>query len=215
MRILSLVFVATLAIGFSAGCGSVSGSSDGGGTGGNGSGGTAGGSGGVVGTGGNTGGSSGASGGSGGKGGSGGAAGTGGASGGSGGKGGSGGAAGTGGASGGSGGKGGGGGAAGAGGASGAGGGMTCSPACGSGSICVGTGTQGGAFIMPNDAGVCPSGRHLVGNNCVSDLAYACMTIPTGCAGTVTCACASSLCPTQHACGEPSGGILSCIESVP
>ena len=92
---------------------------------------------------------------------------------------------------------------------------MTCSPACGSGSICVGTGTEGGALIMPNDAGVCPSGRHLSGNFCASDLAYACMTIPAGCGGTVTCACASSLCPALHSCQEPSGGILSCIEAVP
>ena len=93
---------------------------------------------------------------------------------------------------------------------------MTCSPACTSGFVCVATGTQGGALIMPNDAGVCPAGRHLVGSdNCVSDLAYACMTIPAGCSGTVTCACASSLCPTLHTCQEPSAGVLSCIEAVP
>ena len=97
----------------------------------------------------------------------------------------------------------------------GGGGTMTCAPACGGGSICVATGTEGGALIMPNDAGVCPSGRHLVGNNCITDLSYACMTIPAGCGGTVTCTCASSLCPTGHSCQEPSGGILSCIEAVP
>jgi len=92
---------------------------------------------------------------------------------------------------------------------------MTCSPACGSGSICVGTGTLGGALIFANDAGVCPTGRHLSDHICVNDLAYACMTIPVGCAGTVTCACASSLCPTLHSCQGPSDGILSCIEAVP
>jgi hypothetical protein len=97
----------------------------------------------------------------------------------------------------------------------GGGGDLTCSPACGSGSICVATGTEGGALIMPDDAGVCPTGRHLSGNFCASDLAYACMTIPAGCGGTATCACASSLCPALHSCQEPSGGILSCIEAVP
>lgn len=149
MRILSLFFVATLAIGLGSGCGSASIPNDGGGTGG------------------------GSTGGQGGTGGSGGQAGQGG------------------------------------------GGGMTCSPACGSGSICVGTGTEGGALIMPDDAGVCPSGRHPSGNICVTDLSYACMTIPSGCGGTVTCACASSLCPASHTCQGPSGGILTCIEAVP
>jgi len=92
---------------------------------------------------------------------------------------------------------------------------MTCTPACGGGSVCVGTGTLGGALILPNDAGVCPSGRHLSGNICVGDLSYACMTIPASCNGTVTCACASSLCPSLHMCQGPSGGILSCVEAVP
>ena len=36
------------------------------------------------------------------------------------------------------------------------------------------------------------------GNTSVANLSYACMTIPAGCGGTVTCACASSLCPSQH-----------------
>jgi hypothetical protein len=92
---------------------------------------------------------------------------------------------------------------------------MTCSPACGSGSICVATGTEGGVQIFANDAGVCPTGRHLSGQTCINDLAYACMTVPAGCAGTVTCACASSLCPALHSCQGPSAGILSCIELVP
>jgi hypothetical protein len=97
----------------------------------------------------------------------------------------------------------------------GTGGDMTCSPACGSGSICVGTGIEGGALFMPDDAGVCPSGRHPSGQICVTDLSYACMTIPSVCAGTVTCACASSLCPASHTCQGPSAGILTCIEAVP
>jgi hypothetical protein len=117
--------------------------------------------------------------------------------------------------SGGKGGAGGTGGALGTGGASGAGGTMTCSPACGSGSICVATGAEGGALLFPNDAGVCPTGRHLSGPLCVSDLSYSCMTIPAGCAGAVTCACASSLCSAPYACFGLSGGILSCIQAVP
>ena len=34
-----------------------------------------------------------------------------------------------------------------------------CNPACGSGSVCVGTGVQGGAVFFA-DGGVCPAGRH-------------------------------------------------------
>ena len=149
MRIRSLFFVATLAIGLGGGCSSSLGSNDGGGSGGSGTG---------------SGGSGTGTGGSGGQGGA---------------------------------------------------GGMTCSPACSSGSICVGTGIEGGALILPNDAGVCPSGHHLSGNIFESDLAYACMPIPAGCGGTVSCTCASSLCPASHACQGPSGGILTCIEAVP
>jgi hypothetical protein len=103
----------------------------------------------------------------------------------------------------------------GTGGAGGEGGDVTCSPACGNGTICVGTGTQGGVQIMASDAGVCPSGRHRSGDTCITDLSYACMPIPAGCGGAVTCTCASSLCPSQHTCAGPSGGILTCIESVP
>jgi len=186
MRILPLLFVATLVLAQAAGCSSTQGLGDAGGT---------------AGTSASTGGTGGAATGTGGTGTGGtgtGGTGTGGTAGGSGGRGGHGGH-----------------GAQGGQGGLGAGGGMTCSPVCGNRSICVATGTEGGALIMPNDAGVCPSGRHLNGQTCVSDLSYVCMTIPAGCAGTVTCACASSLCSTLHTCEEPSGGILSCIEAVP
>jgi hypothetical protein len=94
-------------------------------------------------------------------------------------------------------------------------GGQMCSPACGSGSICVASGSEGGAVIFPNDAGVCPSGRHLSGSVCVNDLAYSCAAIPAGCGGNVTCTCASSLCPTSFMCQGPSNGVLSCIQAVP
>ncbi len=150
MRILSVFFVATLAIGLGTGCSSTLSSNDGSGSGGSGSGGS-----GSGGSGSGTGGS--------GQGGS---------------------------------------------------GAMTCTPACGSGSVCVGSGTVGGALIRPDDAGVCPTGRHASGDICVTELAYACMIIPAGCGGTVTCECASTLCPASHAC-QPSGPVLTCIEAVP
>ena len=91
----------------------------------------------------------------------------------------------------------------------------TCSPACGGGSVCVGTGTEGGAVIFPDDAGVCPSGTHLAGSSCQRDLSYACMPIPFACGGAVTCACASTLCPSGHICEAPGGDFLNCIEAVP
>ena len=112
-------------------------------------------------------------------------------------------------------------GAAGSGGAGGAGGetaGTTpCSPGCGAESICVGTGTVGGAIITANDAGVCPTGTHPTGidNRCDHDLSYACMPIPAGCGGTVTCTCAGSLCTTPHTCMGPSAGVLMCVIEAP
>jgi hypothetical protein len=94
-------------------------------------------------------------------------------------------------------------------------GGDTCSPACGAGSVCVASGVQGGVVVLVNDAGTCPSGYHPTGNgSCTQDLAYACMQIPAGCGGTVTCTCASSLCAGRM-CDGYSGGLLSCVDLVP
>ncbi|HVR62138.1 MAG TPA: hypothetical protein VMU50_09575 [Polyangia bacterium] len=103
------------------------------------------------------------------------------------------------------------------GGSAGADGGMNCSPACDTISICVGTGTEGGAIIVANDAGVCPAGSHPAGisNICARDLSFACKPIPAACGATVTCACASSLCPTSYHCGGPSDGVLTCVLQVP
>jgi hypothetical protein len=89
-----------------------------------------------------------------------------------------------------------------------------CNPACGSGSVCVGTGVQGGAVFFA-DGGVCPAGRHAQGNICIQNLTFACMPIPSGCNGTATCACASSLCNGHGGCGAPSPGELTCILAVP
>jgi hypothetical protein len=61
---------------------------------------------------------------------------------------------------------------------------------CAAGSFCLGTGTEGGAILMPNDAGVCPAGSYNPGgaiNTCVRQLSYACVPIPAACNGTITC----------------------------
>jgi hypothetical protein len=116
-----------------------------------------------------------------------------------------------------SGGDGGGGGAAAGGnsGTGGAGAATTCSPACGSGSVCVASGVTGGAVVVVNDAGTCPNGYHATGGgSCTQDLSYTCMPIPSGCGGTVSCTCASSLCATRM-CDGYSNGLLSCVDLVP
>jgi hypothetical protein len=98
-------------------------------------------------------------------------------------------------------------------------GGGDCTPACGTGSVCVGTGTEGGVVIAPNDAGVCPTGSHLSGGSvpyCQRDLSYGCQPIPAGCNGTITCACAGTLCPSgPYICQVSSSGELTCVEEVP
>lgn len=88
-----------------------------------------------------------------------------------------------------------------------------CQPACGTGSVCVGTGVQGGAVFFA-DGGACPTGRHVDHGLCLQDLTFACMPIPGGCNGTATCVCASSLC-NGRICGAPSAGELTCILAVP
>ena len=88
-----------------------------------------------------------------------------------------------------------------------------CHPACASGSVCVGSGVQGGAVFFA-DGGVCPAGRHAQGNICVQDLTFACMPIPSGCNGTPTCACASSLC-SGRPCVTATSDEVTCILAVP
>ena len=94
---------------------------------------------------------------------------------------------------------------------------MTCSPLCGAGSVCVGTGTEGGPIILA-DAGVCPAGTHPSGisNICNRDLTYQCMPIPAACGGGApTCACAASaLCPPSHICRLQTDGALQCVEQL-
>jgi hypothetical protein len=96
-----------------------------------------------------------------------------------------------------------------------------CNPACQTDQICVGTGTEGGAVIMPNDAGVCPAGSHVSDPGgglaiCQRDLAYTCAPMPSACNGTLACACATSLCPSgPYSCQVASARELLCVELVP
>ena len=129
---------------------------------------------------------------------------------------------GTGAGTGGSGGRGGSGGYGGAG--TGGGGGATatdCSPPCQTDQICVGTGTEGGAIIFPNDAGMCPVGSHVSDPGgsiavCQRDLSYACGPMPSSCNGTLACDCAG-LCPTAggYSCQVASARELLCVLLAP
>jgi hypothetical protein len=107
-----------------------------------------------------------------------------------------------------------GGGAGGHAGAQGGASGTDCSPHCDTSSVCVGTGTQGGAVIQP-DAGVCPPGRHVQNNLCVQDLAYQCSPIPSACNGTVTCSCAATSLCSGRTCLSASPTEVLCVLQVP
>ncbi|HVY39039.1 MAG TPA: hypothetical protein VHM31_13935, partial [Polyangia bacterium] len=88
-----------------------------------------------------------------------------------------------------------------------------CTPACTAGSICVGSGIEGGA-VFEADAGVCPPGRHAVNNICVQDLSYACRPIPAACTGAVTCSCAATLC-SERPCTSATDTEVRCVLQVP
>jgi len=104
----------------------------------------------------------------------------------------------------------------GAGGQAGAGGSTDCNPPCTGQTVCVGSGIEGGVLVFPGDGGVCPSGRHLQGNTCASNLTYACEPIPSGCNGAVTCSCASaSLCTSQQICSMLGANEITCVLAAP
>jgi hypothetical protein len=94
-----------------------------------------------------------------------------------------------------------------------------CNPPCAAGSFCLGTGTEGGAILMPNDAGVCPAGSYNPGgaiNACIRQLSYACVPIPPACNGTITCGCAPSPCGEGgRVCQETSANEVTCVLQVP
>jgi len=89
-----------------------------------------------------------------------------------------------------------------------------CTPACATGSVCVGSGTQGGAVYFA-DAGVCPPGRHAENNVCLQDLTYECMPIPSACNGTVTCSCAAAALCAARPCISANATEVRCVQLVP
>jgi hypothetical protein len=89
-----------------------------------------------------------------------------------------------------------------------------CTPSCGAGSVCVGSGSQGGAVVQP-DGGICPQGRHLEGTLCEQNLSYKCMTIPTACSGTLSCACAGTTLCGVSTCNVLGAVEITCVEEVP
>jgi hypothetical protein len=100
-------------------------------------------------------------------------------------------------------------------------GGPTDCVGCTTSQICVAHRTVGGALVTPDDAGVCPPGRHvelLPGGDpiCQNDWAYSCEDRPAGCAGVVDCTCAGTYCG-DHGLGSGCSvrtGTLSDLECV-
>ncbi|HVT07015.1 MAG TPA: hypothetical protein VHO67_06140 [Polyangia bacterium] len=89
-----------------------------------------------------------------------------------------------------------------------------CTPACAAGSICVASGTEGGAVFLA-DAGVCPAGRHADNNICVQDLSYVCRPIPAACTGAVTCSCAAPDVCGGRPCTSATATEVRCVLQVP
>jgi hypothetical protein len=92
-------------------------------------------------------------------------------------------------------------------------GGMTCQR----GDICVEDQLEGGAALLPDDAGNCPGSSVLsdAGGMCVNPPTYHCKGLPAACSGTLTCACAASLCDPNYPCMGATGLTLSCVLQAP
>jgi hypothetical protein len=86
---------------------------------------------------------------------------------------------------------------------------------CAGGQVCVREQVQGGAVIVPDDAGMCPGGRVLTGNYCEQAPSYHCAATPPSCSSGLACACAQSLCSSPYQCTQASAGMVQCVESVP
>jgi hypothetical protein len=100
----------------------------------------------------------------------------------------------------------------------------TC-PTCGSGSVCVEDQTSGGALILPDDAGACPSGRIPAdaGTLLVCELAptFHCAVLPSACTtalgstAVAHCTCAPSLCSGEGMCSDVTPTLVECLLEVP
>ncbi len=85
----------------------------------------------------------------------------------------------------------------------------TCGSAnCSATEICVRQRVLGGAFLQPDDAGMCPAGRHREGDSCVADYSYRCAARPA--CTTVDCACLGSLCAASYMCRGAEASLLTC-----
>jgi hypothetical protein len=92
---------------------------------------------------------------------------------------------------------------------------QTCAP----GQLCQRNQIEGGAIVLPDDAGVCPSGRENVGGTCRRLPTYFCHAIPAACGPSIDCACAGDYClllsSCPYMCQGTSGRELRCLCAVP
>jgi hypothetical protein len=86
--------------------------------------------------------------------------------------------------------------------------------------VCVRDQVQGGAVIFPNDAGVCPAGLHMWGDQCINDPTYFCVEKPALCENQpLSCSCAGVLCSSQNSnlykCVGAAASEVDCEADVP
>lgn len=89
----------------------------------------------------------------------------------------------------------------------------TCDPACPGGSTCVKLQPNDEGMPPPNEAGVCPTGFHLVGAACIANPTFECATTPAVCAGALSCGCAGSLCGS-YVCISVTANQVNCVTSL-
>jgi hypothetical protein len=95
-----------------------------------------------------------------------------------------------------------------------------CPTPCKTNEVCVKTQQVGGVLIPPDDGGTCPPGRHVEGQSCELDPAFACVPKPSACGGgALSCGCASDVCTSisscQYQCQSTSADQVNCLCQVP